>query len=115
MQKNAPYQSLPQFEQWIKKAPSSHTSMYNSKIKKTRKMNRSASLSNEQEFKAHILKGKKTEQRKISKVRFLPTFVNFLIFFYGWIVIPNFVLATILKIKLLDDAKIIVHAKKMYR
>jgi len=81
MQKNAPYQSLPQFEQWIK-PPLSNNSMYNSKIKKTKKHNRSASLGSEQDFKARILKGKKTEQRNISKVRFLPTFV-IIYFFMG--------------------------------
>lgn len=58
MQKNAPYQSLPQFEQWIK-PPLSNNSMYNFKIKKTKKQNRSAGLGREQDFKANISEGKK--------------------------------------------------------
>ncbi|AES72738.2 RPM1-interacting protein 4 (RIN4) family protein [Medicago truncatula] len=69
MQKNAPYQSLPQFEKWIQKPPFSDSSMYNSKIKKTKKPNRGASLGNEEEFKVHIMKNKKTEETNISKKR----------------------------------------------
>lgn len=53
MQKNAPRQSLPQFNEWIKKAPMSDTSMYNSKIEKTRDPNRRATLENEEQLKAY--------------------------------------------------------------
>jgi len=51
--------------------------MYNSKIKKTKKPNRGASLGKEEEHKVHIMKNKKNEETKISKVRFLTHFVIF--------------------------------------
>jgi len=65
MQKKAPYQSIPNFKEWIEKPPLSDHSMYNSENKKTRKRNRRATLENGEQLKAHILKTEKTKQSKV--------------------------------------------------
>jgi len=82
MQKKAPYKSLPNFKEWIEKPPLSDQSIYNSEIKKTRKLNRRATLENGEQLKAHILKTEKTKQTNIPKVTFLPSFI-IIIFIFG--------------------------------